>query len=1061
SRVQNMIAQSPALLQKLTLTPELTCAILSNGQLVKSLGKEEKLRNTQLDNPELLSAFVADSRIQKMIVQTPAALAKLLTQSATFDAIVGNGRLLNALLADEKTHNTLLNQPLLVEPLLSDSRLRKAIEANQPLLNRLSNTAAFENAILANTRLLESLVGLDEMQQLLRTKRVISMVFSDEPSLLKILALMPATPVIANGVMANGHLIRAVLETDKCRNNLLGQSDLIGLMLQDSRLHNAIKNDGKLLSRLTPSAELFEAVLANGQLVKALGKEQKLRNAQLDDKAILSAFVNDSRVHKQLVQSSAVLDKVLAQHSIPEAVTSNGRLLGAVLASDKARNTLLSDAELVNSLLGDSRLQKAAQGHAQLLARLIQTPELEAAVLSNSKLIRVLGRNEKLQNSQLDDEIVLLQYVDDSRIQQMFGQTSAALNKLFEQPGVADAVIANGNLFKTILANEKSHNTLLGEPALVDKLLEDSRLQKALLKNTSILSRLMSSSEIQDAILSNGRLIKALAVEQKLRNYQLDNEASLTDFVSDSRMHKKLLQTQPALVKFFEQEGVSDTVVANSRLLKLVLAAQKTHQLDWQDETRISGLLQSEHTLDGTFGKAGEGSFYRDSGQLIINGWFLPNIGNEIIYFYDQDGKLLGHGNNQQIRTDIHDKYPWMSNLKSGWRYSGVHAQNPPSQVYVVIVRNDKVLLWYDLAVKTTEQPFSEPKAKIEASALLSEIQASNHFVVNYLGTKIAEITLFSESEEIVGGYQKQELVNMLSKLTAAEIAQHVSFEYGSGNSMKKLAYDPVDYAAIEVDEEYDVIKEQILHYCERNKTFFRDYLKGNEVRIYSDYLLISRFIDAKASVLDIGGNPPMLAGLLKHHIGCRVTVADPQVEIFEGFYANSGLHSINMDLLKHNGAEAEALGTYDFVSFCEVFEHLTGNIIESIAVIDKLVAEDGLLYLTTPNQGSFSGLYGLLVKESALASKYTESVYEQYEKYEKYGYFGHVREYTGKEVVVFFQQHGYELVESKTIADYRNRSNQTEVEKLVVALEHVVDGMGAFGKYLFRKTACQAAVLR
>ena len=241
---------------------------------------------------------------------------------------------------------------------------------------------------------------------------------------------------------------------------------------------------------------------------------------------------------------------------------------------------------------------------------------------------------------------------------------------------------------------------------------------------------------------------------------------------------------------------------------------------------------------------------------------------------------------------------------------------------------------------------------------------------------------------------------------------------------------------------------EELLEGCDDNRELYRGYLKFSSQRIEHDAINLARSIPSDTSVLDIGAVPPLLASLLRDKGFSKITVMDPNPQLFKRFFVDRGIDYVEADMFQAEWPGLES--KYGLVCLSEVIEHLGGNMVSALARAIDLVEPGGYFYLTTPNLRSISGLIALLWYGSGLASKPRDGVRAQYERAgSEYGYYGHLREFTGREVVDLVESFGLQHTASFYQARYYGKRR---MERLAMALERVVPSYRLFGKYLFRK---------
>jgi hypothetical protein len=172
------------------------------------------------------------------------------------------------------------------------------------------------------------------------------------------------------------------------------------------------------------------------------------------------------------------------------------------------------------------------------------------------------------------------------------------------------------------------------------------------------------------------------------------------------------------------------------------------------------------------------------------------------------------------------------------------------------------------------------------------------------------------------------------------------------------------------------------------------DYVHGHAGRLLwdVDYLTANfRF----TSCLNVGGAPYLFEYLLKKsNQDLGLATLDLDIARFPRAGEVLGTKVIQMDVEQISSASLEPAGKYECVVFCEVFEHLRINILQTMKTVAQLLAPDGMLYLTMPN-----GL-GL----SAWLTKFTKgrtgpAPVPEWLKLSQIGHMGHVREYSVQEI--------------------------------------------------------------
>ncbi|MEM1248293.1 MAG: methyltransferase domain-containing protein [Acidobacteriota bacterium] len=188
---------------------------------------------------------------------------------------------------------------------------------------------------------------------------------------------------------------------------------------------------------------------------------------------------------------------------------------------------------------------------------------------------------------------------------------------------------------------------------------------------------------------------------------------------------------------------------------------------------------------------------------------------------------------------------------------------------------------------------------------------------------------------------------------------------------------------------------------------WFDTYRGRHAERIAHDLALVRRFGSTQARVLDCGATPLLLTAALRES-GYDVVGVDLAPERFAGALDRLHLQVARCDI------EREPLpfedSSLELVVFNELFEHLRVDLIFTLSEVLRILCDDGVLLLSTPNLRSLRGLRNLLTRGEAHAV--SGGVYEQYEKLRTLGHMGHVREYTTVELASFLGRIGFEVRE-------------------------------------------------
>jgi hypothetical protein len=157
---------------------------------------------------------------------------------------------------------------------------------------------------------------------------------------------------------------------------------------------------------------------------------------------------------------------------------------------------------------------------------------------------------------------------------------------------------------------------------------------------------------------------------------------------------------------------------------------------------------------------------------------------------------------------------------------------------------------------------------------------------------------------------------------------------------------------------------------------------------------------------LNVGGAPFLFEYLLRKHLPYVELVSlDLDPERFPDAPSLLGIEILAIDIETANGDATGAAGTFDCVVLCEIFEHFRLDLLGTLARVRSLLAEGGLLYLTTPNGVSLAGL------KRVLGGNTGPDPLGEWSKLTRLGHMGHVREYSMREVTSILSASGFRIV--------------------------------------------------
>ena len=194
------------------------------------------------------------------------------------------------------------------------------------------------------------------------------------------------------------------------------------------------------------------------------------------------------------------------------------------------------------------------------------------------------------------------------------------------------------------------------------------------------------------------------------------------------------------------------------------------------------------------------------------------------------------------------------------------------------------------------------------------------------------------------------------------------------------------------------------------------DYMNVHADRIEETLLRLAPRLGAESRVLDVGSYCGELPLLLSRFLGvtrvscCTLDLMPLQNEAGE-------LKLPGMDTPVPVGRcdiERERWpwedGSMDAVICLETLEHLTDHPLFMMAQANRVLAEGGLMMLTTPNAHSFYALTRILEEQSPnLLPQYSPG---------RPGY-GHIKEYTYQEMILLFEAAGFEIAEQLTFSPF------------------------------------------
>lgn len=615
-------------------------------------------------------------------------------------------------------------------------------------------------------------------------------------------------------------------------------------------------------------------------------------------------------------------------------------------------------------------------------------------------------------------------------------------------------------LLKTSPVYRKISHLSARQQQYSDKLSKiEKNLYKILNNNEDLLWSLINRIDYNEAKISNlnndqKKRISELTdkLTDKLKRHEQSSaeiQASIASRINGLDRHlsqvkseiEKLDRHEELLTDIQESiNGIMDDLGRSfSQVKDEIGEAGKTSTIDVKDTVLIPAdkgeLLRTFNALieERGYGRISEGKYYTKSRKLVIHGWYFPRSSYDFIDLLDKNGcsckTSIIHYDSPRLRNE----YRNISSINSSFYVIYNQDISEKDSFRFLVRKGTEILLEKNITIRNIDEEYKDIFSYQNENLELDDIREVN---VLFRGENIFRLIIPSIEN-------KTKIAKLLDEYDSDYLAQNTEIEII--DETRKTTYKKeANPDNPPMDGKFDADKLGFAQITD----FDANYMKNNYYRNARDVDFLLKYgIPEKSDILDIGCIPPLFSALLYDKGYRNISIIDPNASTYRDFFQRKKIKYHDYSVFDKFDINEQ----FDVICMNEVLEHLAGDLIYIFEQISSLLKPGGLLMLTTPNLSSFQGLWGLLFSGSGLASKIGQSVYDQYQRVKDFSYFGHIREYTKKEITVFFEKMGYSLVQEQYDLDWRLK-DKNKKEKIFYVMEELMPRERVFAKYLFKK---------